>query len=124
MLIALGIDDTGKHRVRGGSVAHLSAQTIVAINAQRMQIKQAFRDTKNAHVGLGLFNSASRTPARLAVLALDCESGRVCAAPDRAVRNQSPPSIRFAVDQSQKAPGDFSDSCGTPARRFRAECVQ
>ena len=52
------------------SRAHLSAQAIVAIYAQRMQIEQAFRDTKNARFGLGLSNSASRTPARLAVLAL------------------------------------------------------
>lgn len=35
-----------------------------------MQIEQAFRDTKYSRLGLGLSNSASRTPARLAVLAL------------------------------------------------------
>ena len=52
------------------SLAHLSAQAIVAIYAQRMQIEQAFRDTKNARFGLGLSHSASRTPERLAVLAL------------------------------------------------------
>ena len=52
------------------SLAHLSAQAIVALYGQRMQIEQAFRDTKNARFGLGLANSASRTPARLAVLAL------------------------------------------------------
>lgn len=52
------------------SLAHLSAQAIVAIYAQRMQIEQAFRDTKNARFGLGLSSSASRTPQRLAVLAL------------------------------------------------------
>jgi hypothetical protein len=52
------------------SLAHLSAQAIVAIYAQRMQIEQAFRDTKNARFGLGLSHSASRTPERLTVLAL------------------------------------------------------
>jgi hypothetical protein len=52
------------------SLGHLSAQAVVALYAQRMQIEQAFRDTKNARFGLGLSNSASRTPARLAVLAL------------------------------------------------------
>ena len=52
------------------SLAHLSAQAIVAIYTQRMQIEQPFRDTKNARFGLGLANSASRTPERLAVLAL------------------------------------------------------
>lgn len=52
------------------SLAHLSAQAIVAIYTQRMQIEQSFRDTKNARFGLGLANSASRTPERLAVLAL------------------------------------------------------
>lgn len=52
------------------SLEHLSAQAIVAIYAQRMQIEQAFRDTKNARLGLGLSESASRTPQRLAVLAL------------------------------------------------------
>ena len=35
-----------------------------------MQIERAFRDTKNARFGLGLRNSASRTPARLAESAL------------------------------------------------------
>ena len=59
-------------RLLGASVslAHLSAQAIVAIYAQRMQIERAFRDTKNARFGLGLRNSASRTPARLAESAL------------------------------------------------------
>lgn len=52
------------------SLAHLSADAIVAIYAQRMQIEQSFRDTKNARFGLGLSNSGSRTPERLAVLAL------------------------------------------------------
>jgi hypothetical protein len=52
------------------SLAHLSAQAIVAIYTQRMQIEQSFRDTKNARFGLGLANSASRAPERLAVLAL------------------------------------------------------
>lgn len=52
------------------SLAHLSAQAIVAIYTQRMQIEQSFRDTKNARFGLGLANSASRTPERLAVLSL------------------------------------------------------
>jgi hypothetical protein len=52
------------------SLAHLSANAIVAIYTQRMQIEQSFRDTKNARFGLGLSNSASRTPERLAVLAL------------------------------------------------------
>ena len=52
------------------SLAHLSAQAIVAIYTQRMQIEQSFRDTKNARFGLGFANSASRTSERLAVLAL------------------------------------------------------
>ena len=52
------------------SLAHLSAQAIVAIYTQRIQIEQSFRDTKNARFGLGLANSASRTPERLAVLSL------------------------------------------------------
>jgi Transposase DDE domain len=52
------------------SLSHLSAQAIVAIYTQRMQIEQAFRDTKNARFRLGLSDSASRTPERLTVLAL------------------------------------------------------
>lgn len=52
------------------SLAHLSAAAIVNIYAQRMQIEQAFRDTKNARFGLGLSESGTRTPARLSILAL------------------------------------------------------
>ena len=52
------------------SLAHLTADAIVSIYAQRMQIEEAFRDTKNARVGLGLSASATRSVARLAVLVL------------------------------------------------------
>lgn len=52
------------------SLESLSAQAIAALYAQRMQIEQAFRDTKNARYGLGMEQSASRSPQRLAVLAL------------------------------------------------------
>ena len=52
------------------SLAHLSASALVNVYAQRMQIEQAFRDTKNARFGLGLSYSASRSPARLGVLVL------------------------------------------------------
>ena len=36
------------------SLAHLSAEAVVAIYAQRMQIEQAFRDTKNPRFGLSV----------------------------------------------------------------------
>ena len=52
------------------SLAHLSAGALVALYAQRMQIEQSFRDTKNARLGLGLEHSGTRSPERLAVLAL------------------------------------------------------
>ena len=52
------------------SLAHLSAEAIIAIYAQRMQIEQAFRDTKNARFGLGLSYSGSRSTPRWAALAL------------------------------------------------------
>lgn len=52
------------------SLAHLSAQAVVNVYAQRMQIEQAFRDTKSARFGLGFEHSRSRTIERLAVLAL------------------------------------------------------
>lgn len=52
------------------SLSYLSAEALVNIYAQRMQIEEAFRDTKNARMGLGLSASASRSGARLAVLAL------------------------------------------------------
>ena len=51
-------------------LAHLSAEVVVAIYAQRMQIEQAFRDTKNPRLGLGLSYSGSRSTARWAALAL------------------------------------------------------
>jgi len=52
------------------SLAHLSAEAIVAVYAQRMQIEQAFRDTKSPRFGLGLSYSGSRSTARWAALAL------------------------------------------------------
>jgi len=52
------------------SLAHLSAQAVVSVYAQRMQIEQAFRDTKSARFGLGFEHSRSRSLERLAVLAL------------------------------------------------------
>ena len=52
------------------SLSHLSADAIVAIYAQRMQIEQAFRDTKNPRFGLGLSYSGSRSTTRWAALAL------------------------------------------------------
>ncbi len=52
------------------SLSHLSAAALVSIYAQRMQIEEAFRDTKNARMGLGMSASATRGGERLAVLAL------------------------------------------------------
>ena len=52
------------------SLAHLSAEAIIAIYAQRMQIEQAFRDTKNPRFGLGLSYSGSRSTTRWAALAM------------------------------------------------------
>ena len=52
------------------SLAHLSADAIIAIYAQRMQIEQAFRDTKNPRFGLGLSYSGSRSTTRWAALAM------------------------------------------------------
>lgn len=52
------------------SLAYLAADAVVPIYAQRMQIEEAFRDTKNPRMGLGLSASASRSGERLAVLAL------------------------------------------------------
>ena len=52
------------------SLRQLSAAAIAARYAQRMQIEQSFRDTKNARWGLGLERSGTRTPERLAVLVL------------------------------------------------------
>jgi len=52
------------------SLAHLSAGALVALYAQRMQIEQSFRDTKNARLGLGLEHSGTRSPERLTVLSL------------------------------------------------------
>jgi len=52
------------------SLAHLCADAVVSIYAQRMQIEQAFRDTKNPRFGLGLSYSGSRSVARWGVLAL------------------------------------------------------
>jgi hypothetical protein len=52
------------------SLAHLSAQAIVAIYAQRMKIEQSFRDTKNERLGLGLSRSMSHGKRRLEALLL------------------------------------------------------
>lgn len=51
-------------------LSYLQANAIVKLYAQRMQIEQAFRDTKNAHLGLGLERSRSRSLERLQMLLL------------------------------------------------------
>ena len=48
----------------------LCAKAIVAIYAGRMQIEQTFRDVKNPRWGLGLSESQTRKPQRLATLLL------------------------------------------------------
>ena len=52
------------------TLSHLSAQALVALYAQRMQIEEAFRDLKNERFGLGLSASRSTQHQRLAVLLL------------------------------------------------------
>lgn len=49
---------------------HLSAQAIVAVYAQRMQIEESFRDLKSEQFGLGFSNSRSTQKNRLGVLLL------------------------------------------------------
>ena len=49
---------------------HLSAETIVSRYAQRMSIKQSFRDTKNVRLGQGLTRSMSHGQRRLEALLL------------------------------------------------------
>lgn len=51
-------------------LAHLSAQAVVAIYAQRMQIEEAFRDLKSERFGLGLSVSRSKHKDRFSVLLL------------------------------------------------------
>lgn len=51
-------------------LAHLSAQAVVAVYAQRMQIEEAFRDLKSERFGLGLSASRSKRKDRLGVLLL------------------------------------------------------
>ncbi len=51
-------------------LAHLSAQAVVSVYAQRMQIEESFRDLKSEHFGLGFSAGRSTQKARLAVLLL------------------------------------------------------
>ena len=51
-------------------LAHLSAATVVALYAQRMQIGESFRDTKSAYFGLGFEMNRRREGKRIAVLLL------------------------------------------------------
>ncbi len=51
-------------------LAHLSAESIVSLYAQRMSIEQSFRDTKNERLGLGLTRSMSHGQRRLEALLL------------------------------------------------------
>ena len=52
------------------SLAHLSAQAIAGLYAQRMRIEQSFRDLKNERLGLGLSATRSRSSRRLEILLL------------------------------------------------------
>ena len=51
-------------------LAHLSAEAIVSLYAQRMKIEQGFRDTKNERLGLGLTRSLAHGQRRLEALLL------------------------------------------------------
>jgi hypothetical protein len=51
-------------------LAHLGAQAVVAVYAQRMQIEESFRDLKSERFGLGFSSSRSTQKARLGVLLL------------------------------------------------------
>lgn len=51
-------------------LAHLSAEAIVSLYAQRMRIEQSFRDLKNERGGLGLSAARSRSGQRLEILLL------------------------------------------------------
>lgn len=52
------------------TLAHLSAQAVVAVYAQRMQIEESFRDLKSERFGLGFSANRSTQKNRLAVLLL------------------------------------------------------
>ncbi len=52
------------------SLSHCSAKRIARYYAQRMQIEQGFRDTKNARVGLGLTSARTHSMERRANLLL------------------------------------------------------
>jgi hypothetical protein len=49
---------------------HLSAQAVVAVYAQRMQIEESFRDLKSEHYGFGFSAGRSKQKDRLSVLLL------------------------------------------------------
>lgn len=51
-------------------LAHLSAQAVVAVYAQRMQIEESFRDLKSERFGLGFSANRSTQQHRLGVLLL------------------------------------------------------
>lgn len=51
-------------------LAHLSAEAVVAVYAQRMQIEESFRDLKSERFGLGFSSNRSTQRARLGVLLL------------------------------------------------------
>lgn len=51
-------------------LAHLQAQAVVTLYAQRMRIEESFRDTKNERMGLGLVATRSRSAQRLEMLLL------------------------------------------------------
>lgn len=52
------------------TLAHLSAQAVVAVYAQRMQIEESFRDLKSERFGLGFSANRSTHKDRLGVLLL------------------------------------------------------
>lgn len=52
------------------TLGHLSAQAVVAVYAQRMQIEESFRDLKSERFGLGFSANRSTQKNRLGVLLL------------------------------------------------------
>ena len=52
------------------TLEHLSAQAVVAVYAQRMQIEESFRDLTSEHFGLGFSANRTQQKSRLGVLLL------------------------------------------------------
>lgn len=91
------------------TLAHLSAEAVVAVYAQRMQIEESFRDLKSERFGLVFSANRSTQKKPLGGVVAGCLPRLVRAAPDRRSRQSEADGFPVPEQHAAQAPSAFRD---------------